>query len=136
MTLKSFRLPQNAWFGDEAVDISLPSDWEIKVAEIPADRCIILAEPDVRGRLDNPIGSPALSKIAQKKNKAVIIFDDLSRPTKVDQIAPHVVQQILSGGIKEDKISFICALGAHGAHTRLDFEKKTGKKHCKPLSRL
>ncbi len=127
MTLKSFRLPQNAWFGDETVEISLPSDWEIKVAKIPADRCNVITEMGVRENLDNAIGSPSLNELAQRRNKAVIIFDDLSRPTKVDQIAPYVVDQLLSGGIKEHKISFICALGAHGAHTRLDFEKKLGK---------
>ena len=127
MTLKTFRLPQNAWFGDEAVEISLPSDWEIMVAGIPADQCEILTDAGVRERIDHPVGSSALNELAKQRNKAVIIFDDLSRPTRLEKIAPYVVEQLLAGGIKEDKISFVCALGAHGAHTRLDFEKKLGK---------
>jgi lactate racemase len=88
MTLKAFRLPQNAWFGDAAVEITLPSDWEIMVAEIPADRCEALTDAGIRERLDHPIASPSLNKLAQQKNKAVIIFDDLSRPTKLEKSLP------------------------------------------------
>lgn len=126
MEMKSFRLPQHAWYGDAFVEISLPADWEIRVAEIPADRLAVLTTAVLRQKMDCPIASPSLRELALGKNKAVIIFDDLSRPTRLDELAPMVVEQLLAGGISAEKISFIAALGAHGAHTRLDFEKKLG----------
>lgn len=127
METKSFCLPQHAWYGDAAVEIFLPADWEIQVAEIPADRLIVLTTAVFRQKMEYPIGSPPLRELARGKKKAVIIFDDLSRPTRLDELAPLVVEQLLMGGISEDKISFVAALGAHGAHTRLDFAKKLGK---------
>ena len=127
MKMKAFKLPQNAWFGDKEIEITLPDDWDVKIAEIPADQKDILQESDIKEAITNPLGSLPLREIAAKRNKAVIIFDDLSRPSKIADIAPHVVAELLAGGIQENKISFIAALGAHGAHTRLDFEKKLGR---------
>lgn len=126
METKLFRLPQHAWYGDAAVEIYLPVDWEIRVAEIPADRLAVLTTAALRQQMEHPIASPPLRELAGGKKKAVIIFDDLSRPTRLDELAPMVVEQLLAGGMSADKISFVAALGAHGAHTRLDFEKKLG----------
>ena len=126
--MQTFQLPQNAWFGDAAVEITLPANWEVMVASIPADQRDILSAGEMKELIMHPTGSLSLRELARRRSKAVIIFDDLSRPTKLDEIVPIVVEQLLAGGIKEDKITFVAALGAHGAHTRLDFEKKLGGK--------
>lgn len=120
------RLPQNAWHGDDEVEITLPAGWDVKLADIPADALTPLGEREIVSRLLNPIASPPLSRLAAGRRKAVIIFDDLSRPTMVDAVAPLIIEELLKGGMGEDKISFVAALGAHGAHTLLDFTKKLG----------
>ncbi|MEW5921420.1 MAG: lactate racemase domain-containing protein [Bacillota bacterium] len=124
---KKFRLPQNAWFGDAEVEITLPAEWQVELAHIPADALPPLREVEIAGRLLNPTASPPLSQLAGGRRKAVIIFDDLSRPTMVDAVAPLVIEELLKGGMREENISFVAALGAHGAHTLLDFTKKLGE---------
>jgi len=126
MNYKSFSLPQNAWFGDEDMVITLPGEWEVDFADIPADQFEVKGEEDIRGALKNPTASQPLRDLARERSKAVIVFDDLSRPTNMSEIAPLIVEELFAGGIEENNISFIVALGAHGAHTRLDFEKKLG----------
>ncbi len=121
-----FRLPQNAWHGDAEVEIALPATWEVKLAEIPADSLPVLGKEEMAARLLKPIASSPLSDLARGRRKAVIIFDDLSRPTMMDVVAPMIVAELLKGGMEENSISFVAALGAHGAHTLLDFTKKLG----------
>jgi nickel-dependent lactate racemase len=56
-----------------------------------------------------------------------IVFDDMSRPTDVAQLVPYVLEELKAGGVKEEGIRFIAALGAHGALTAADFRKKLGE---------
>lgn len=62
------------------------------------------------------------------KKKAVIIFDDMTRPTRTFDIAPVILDELHAAGLKEDDITFVCALGTHGALTMADFRKKLGSK--------
>ncbi|MEM2726785.1 MAG: lactate racemase domain-containing protein, partial [Archaeoglobaceae archaeon] len=71
----------------------------------------------------NPIGSKTLQKLAEDKDSAVIIFDDLTRPTKVGEIAELVLEEI-----KLKEVVFICANGAHGTFDREDFVMKLGER--------
>jgi nickel-dependent lactate racemase len=56
-----------------------------------------------------------------------IVFDDLTRVTRVSKIVPHVLQELFEAGIIENNIRFICGLGAHGVMNRSDFAKKLGE---------
>ena len=47
-----------------------------------------------------------------------------SRVSKAaDRIAPTVVEDLIAGGIQEENISFVCALGTHGALSRVELRK-------------
>jgi nickel-dependent lactate racemase len=50
----------------------------------------------------------------------------MTRPTRAHEIAPAVVRQLLSGGMAESEITFVCALGTHGALTQNELRKKLG----------
>lgn len=126
-TFTYFKLPQEAWFDEQEMEIALPADWEIFFADIPADSLPVLSDEEIEERLSQPIGTKTLSELARNRQRAVIIFDDLSRPTNAAQIAPRVIRELLKAGIREENISFVAALGAHGAVNRLDFEKKLGR---------
>ena len=56
-----------------------------------------------------------------------ILFDDMTRPTRVYELIPYVLEQLYQGGIEKRNIRFICALGTHGALKRDDFVKKLGQ---------
>ncbi len=71
----------------------------------------------------NPIGTKPLRMLAEGKDSAVIIFDDLTRPTKVGEIAELILEEIR---VKE--VVFVCANGAHGTFNREDFAAKLGER--------
>ncbi|MBN1686812.1 MAG: DUF2088 domain-containing protein, partial [Spirochaetales bacterium] len=74
----------------------------------------------------NPIGSKPIRDLARGKKKVVILFDDLSRPTKAAEIVPYVLEELAAAGVEESGIQFICAVGNHGALTAYDYRKKLG----------
>jgi len=85
-----------------------------------------LNEESFRKAIRNPIGTPPIRELARNKKSVVILFDDLSRPTKAAEIVPFVLEELAAGGVEEKNIQFICALGAHGAMTAIEFTKKLG----------
>ncbi len=76
--------------------------------------------------LDHPIGTLSLKEFACGKSRAVIVFDDMTRPTRTFELAPLVLKVLQEAGLGEDPITFVCALGTHGALTMADFRKKLG----------
>lgn len=77
--------------------------------------------------LRNPVGSRTITQLAKRKKEAVVLFDDLTRPTRASEIVPFVLEQLKLGGITEEHVRFVAALGAHGACDRIDFAKKLGE---------
>ena len=86
-----------------------------------------LSDKEILSRIANPIGSRTLKDLASEKKEAVIIFDDMTRPTQTSRIVTHVLDALRKGGISDDHIRFVDALGAHGANSRIDFAKKMGE---------
>lgn len=81
--------------------------------------------------LKNPIGTPALTKIIEQKKakNAVIIVNDITRPTPYDLILPPLLQEI-EAGIPRQNIKLIVATGIHRHHTEADNLQIFGREIC------
>jgi nickel-dependent lactate racemase len=123
---KTVKLPQMAWYGDTELEISLPDHWQVTVHGIEADHWPVPGPEQIREVINNPTGQARLKELARGKKEVAIIFDDMTRPTPVTEIASFILAELKEAGIPDQNIRFIAALGAHGAHDRLDFEKKLG----------
>lgn len=77
--------------------------------------------------LDNPIGSKRLEEIVKGKKTVSIICDDMSRPTPVHKILPHIIKRLEKGGIKKEDMKIIIALGSHRYMTEEEIIAKFGK---------
>jgi len=86
-----------------------------------------LDEAGMRAALANPIGTEIIRKLAENRTEAAIIIDDMTRPTRIADFIPLVLEELKAGGIKGENIRFVMGLGAHGAYTRTDFVKKLGE---------
>jgi nickel-dependent lactate racemase len=85
-------------------------------------------KPDmIRRAFRNPISSRTIGELARKRKEAVIMFDDMTRGTRLAEIVPNVIEELNANGISNDHITFICALGSHGTCERVDFVKKLGE---------
>lgn len=119
-------LPRRLWYENDELTIDLPDDWDVEICPmLGADKTPLNPE-QLQDAIRSPLGSPPLSELAAGKQSAVIIFDDMTRPTRTHDIAPLVVEELLTAGISEEDITFVCALGTHGALTQNEFRKKLG----------
>jgi len=119
-------LPELLWYGNSVLDIDLPDSWEVTLHPMRGARAPALTPAQTTDAVERPIGRPRLRELARGKKRAVIIFDDMTRPTRIDQLGPIVLGELLEAGVAEDQISFVCALGTHGALTQHELRKKVG----------
>lgn len=121
-------LPHNPWHGFKDVTVDLPDEWETRIYPMNGADQPALSEDEMREKIRNPIGTSSLTELARGRKSAVIVFDDMTRPTRTYEMAPLVLECLHEAGLEKDQITFVCALGTHGALTMVDFRKKLGTK--------
>jgi len=115
-------------YGEEKRQFSLPKSWNLISAEdkppIPG-----VTDPiqEIRRALDHPIGSPKIEELARPGMDVVLLFDDLQRPTPVHLALPEILNRLNRGGIPDNRITGICALGTHPIPTLEQLKKKVGE---------
>lgn len=119
-----FKIPWAAWYGDGDFNLEFPDSWDIKFFGMKDAK--ELSQKEIEKAIDKPIGTPTLQKIAGGKRNAVIVVEDISRPSRLEYILNVIINQLNDAGIKDDKIILIYALGAHRPMNRQDSIKKVG----------
>ncbi len=123
--MKVVKIPWKAWYGDEMFELTFPDEWDLSV--FPMNDAPGIEDENIAEALSNPIGTESLRTIAKGKKTAVIVVDDLSRPTPAYRILSSVTNELREGGVKERDISIIMGLGAHRPMLRKDLIKKLGR---------
>ena len=122
------RLMEYEWSDNpHEVDYYVPDSWDLTVYHIAGWQKPVLTPEQIVGGVNSPISSPRISELAKGKKKVVILFDDMTRGTPTHRIIPAVLAELKAGGIKDDQIEFICALGAHQAWDRSVLARKVGE---------
>jgi lactate racemase len=121
------RLMEYEWSENpREVDYHLPDSWEVTVHHIAGFNRPVLTGEQTRQAIASPIGSPSIKELAKGKRKVCILFDDMARGTPASAVVPHVLAELHEGGVTDDAIEFICALGAHEAWDRSLLVRKLG----------
>jgi len=123
--MQKILLPSHAWYGDTDMPLTFPENWDVdvmKFADLP-----VLTDDEMREALASPIGTPTISELAAGSKDAVIIVDDLSRPTPAGRILPHILDELKAGGISESSTLIVMAIGCHRQLTRPDLIRKLGE---------
>jgi nickel-dependent lactate racemase len=121
------KLPAYQWYDPKEVAYPLPDGWKVTVYDIAGADRPVMTYDQIKTAIASPHGAPRLREIARGKKKVVILFDDLTRGTRVSKIAPAVLEELKEAGIADSQIEFICAQGAHQAWDRADLVKKLGE---------
>jgi nickel-dependent lactate racemase len=119
-------IPWGAWRGNRKLSLRFPQNWKVTVASMADSEDARPAE--IRKAFANPIGTEPIRKLAEGKKTAVIAVDDLTRPTQAYRFLPLIVDELLAGGIPEEGIAIVMAIGCHRPLMKIDQEKKLGKK--------
>ena len=75
--------------------------------------------------LKAPIGVVPFSELLRGGEHLVLIVDDITRPTPVDQILPIVLEE-LEVELKRVKVTILIALGTHRKMTHAEIQQKIG----------
>lgn len=124
--MKSVTIPWGSWRGNKEIPLAFPNNWKVTVASMADGEDVSQAE--IGKAFANPIGQEPIRKLAEGKKTAVIAVDDLTRPTQAYRFLPFIVEELNSGGIKDEDIKIIMAIGSHRPLMKADQEKKLGKK--------
>lgn len=121
----------NIRIGKKEENISIPSKWDVKIYDISDHPAI--SNKEILRNFMNPIGTKRISEMVNNKRKVVIISDDITRPTNVKSLLPYLFKELKIGGISEENIEIIIALGAHRPMTGKEMEEKFGKETLKKV---
>jgi len=125
--MKKISIPSRLWYENREWELALPDRWQVDNLNSPGFDKPGLSPAQIREKIDRPLEGPTLEEMARGKKQAVIVFDDMTRPTPVKDVAPYVLESLHRAGMKKDQVRFIWALGTHGAYDMINARKKLGE---------
>ncbi len=123
---KTVSVPSRLWYGNEERVLTFPDRWDVNNLTSPGFEKPGLTPQEIKTKLAQPVEGPTLEEMARGKKQAVVVFDDMTRPTPVGDAAPFVLDALHRAGLKKEQIRFIWALGSHGAYDMINARKKLG----------
>ena len=124
--MKTISIPSRRWYENKERELTFPDRWEVDYLTSPGFEKPGLTPAEIREKLDQPLEGRPLEEMARGKREAVIVFDDMTRPTPVKEVAPCLLDALHRAGMRKDQIRFIWALGGHGAYDMINARKKLG----------
>jgi lactate racemase len=125
--MQTLSVPSRLWYENQERRLTFPDRWKVDNLNSPGFEKPGLSAEQIKAKVDQPIEGHPLEELARGKKQAVIVFDDMTRPTPVKDVAPHVVAALHRAGMKKEQIRFIWGLGAHGAYDMINARKKLGE---------
>jgi lactate racemase len=114
-------------WGNGKINLEIPSTWQsLGTLEPSALSGVSDLEQELRRSLQSPIGSERLSVLAKRSQRIALVMDDLSRPTPVAKLLPAVLAELKQGGIANEQIVLLPALGVHRAMEPAEIAKRAG----------
>jgi nickel-dependent lactate racemase len=120
--LKDYIIP----YGEKTVTLQIPESRvayfakPVKPLEIPDQDQII------EQAIENPIQTDKLDTVSANKQVAILV-DDITRPTPVKKILPHIIKRLHKAGIPDSNIKIVIALGTHRQLTSDELLERLGK---------
>jgi nickel-dependent lactate racemase len=121
----------------EQTRIALPYGDDLLQLELPSDNLLAVLEPNeagphpevatqIREAMKKPIGTPPFATLMDGVENLLILVDDVTRPTPVDEILPVFLTEL---GVQPGKIkvTILIALGTHRPMTPQEIENKVGR---------
>ena len=80
----------------------------------------------VRNAMEHPIGSHRLSKIVYSGQTVAVVTSDITRPVPSKLLLPFVLNELNAGGVRDEDITVVFALGIHRKHTEEEQRRLVG----------
>ena len=115
-------------YGKETIEYNFPDNrfQGVLVSRIHSYKAPVSQEELVKNALQNPIGTPRLSVMAENKQKVVLIASDHTRPVPSRIIIPQMLSEIRTGNPRAD-ITILISTGCHRDTTEDELVAKLGQ---------
>ena len=127
MSANTVTIPIACWGDFSDLDLTFPKGWSVTHCVMKGHDTPEMSDQAIRDSLESPFGTLRLNELAEGKERVVILFDDLIRPTPTFRVVPFVLDELNRAGIGDGQIRFVAAIGTHGPMTRDDMVKKLGQ---------
>ncbi len=119
-------------YGDKKVQADIPAHNLLGIIEAPVSPGSTDSNLSVSDAMINPEETRTLYEIARgkKARNAVIIVNDMTRPTPHSQILPPILHELEAAGIENQDITLVVALGIHRPHTPEENREIFGENIC------
>ena len=88
--------------GDTKLKLEFRASWEAITCTMPGHDAPKLNTSEMKTSFANLIGTSRIAELARRKKEVVILFDDLSRPTKIAELVPYVLEELKEGGVADE----------------------------------
>lgn len=92
--MKRVVVPNLEWYGDQPLELLFPERWEVTRCAIEGEGKPGLRDHEIRAVLENPVGTKPLIQLVEGHEEVVVLFDDLTRPTKTYKILPFLLKAL------------------------------------------
>ena len=121
-------------YGRESLEFMVQPHFDVDVVESATAPPVDDLAAETRRRLDSPLGSPrlrdvaadAVRRAAPRPARAVIAVTDLTRASPDAVLVPPILEELSAGGIVDDSITVIVAIGLHRPTTDAEKREKLG----------
>jgi len=121
------KVPQLFWYDNTELELDFPDSWDVHFLPPKGHDRPKLTPQQIEQAFANPIGTQRIRDLARGKKEVVILFDDITRPTRTYEILPYILRELEQAGITDAQIRLIAAIGTHGAHDNHALRKKLGQ---------
>ncbi len=122
MTMTIIELP----YGKGKLELDVPA-FNLDAIILPVSENIIQDTVSVKDALENPVNSKRLSEMVSPGSSVAVIVSDTTRPVPTANIIPSVLDELYLGGVKDEDITIIFALGLHRKQTDEEMKKLVGE---------
>jgi lactate racemase len=113
-------------WGNESLDVRLPDNWKV-LGELRPGNAPAAPVGSCLEALAQPIGTQRLSSMSLSGKRIVVVVDDHSRPTPVNDFIMDVLSELRLAGAEDQHIDVMIATGIHRASRPEEVAAKLGK---------
>lgn len=120
-------------YGRKTIELDIPDQHLLyEILPISAEKKGTNGRKIVEDALEHPVGSERLAGIIHEKQarNAVVIVNDITRPTPYGDILPPLLEEIEQAGILRENITLVVATGIHRPHDMKDNLEAFGAEIC------
>lgn len=112
--------------GKEQLPLVIPEGITVEIVRPPEGTPVSDAAREIARALDEPIGSPRLTEMAQRGKTAAVMVCDNTRYVPLQVILPQALDRLNAAGIADADITIVIACGMHAPMSEYAIEEMLG----------